>query len=106
MTRLTSPTVAEVTRLALTLQALLSEASDAQWKPSMVVDKGESVSGGSLASRGQHSDPTFDTVADSRRLALRAAVLTAETRLNALRSTLNEAAVDLQTALDRWNGGN
>lgn len=105
-TPLTNPTVAETTRLALELHALLAEADEAQWMPSAVVDTGESVSGGSLASRGQHADPTFDTVADGRRLALRAAVLTAESRLNALRSVMAEAASDLQTALDRWNGGN
>lgn len=114
MTKL-HPTVADVTRAALSASAALYEAEDAQWKASVVLtsdDEDDAPAGGSLASRGQHSDPVFDTVADERRIALRNAVLDVEAQLRtvqqqfqALTTALHAASHRLHEAMDKWNGG-
>lgn len=102
------PLVAETTRQALSLSAALYEAQEAQWQRSVVLapdDGEEAAAGGSLMSRGQHSDPTFDTVADEVRQSLRAAVVRAEGALRSAQHQLRTAEDGLHAALDKWNGG-
>lgn len=102
------PTVAETTRLALLLHALLAEADEAQWQPAArrIIDTEEEndYNGGSLQSRGQHADPTFDITADELRLELRRAVRNAEYVLASYQSDAAEAVTRLRRSLDRWNG--
>jgi hypothetical protein len=103
------PSVTDIAAAALRLSAALADADEAQWQRSRTVTpdgtEANDYNGGSLASRGQHSDPTFDAVSDPTRLALRAAVVSAESDLTRLVMLMDEHSRNVQTALDRWNGG-
>lgn len=104
MTRhLQHPSLLATATLTLQLQALLAEAESAQWQRSRVISGDEDDPG--IRSKGEHGDPTFDATADPARLALRAAVIEAESTLARHFDELTEAAAVLQTSLDRWNGG-
>lgn len=50
------------------------------------------------------SDPTGDTVADPRRLALRAAAVAAELTLERTARALEQTLRELERATDRWSG--
>jgi hypothetical protein len=103
------PSVTDIAAAALRLSVALADADEAQWQRSRTVTPDDTeandYNGGSLASRGQHSDPTFDAVADPARLALRAAVVGAESDLTRLVAVMDSHTQHVQTALDRWNGG-
>lgn len=103
------PSVADITAAALRLSAALSAADEAQWQRSRIAAtddiEANDYNGGSLASRGQYNDPTFDAVSDPTRLALRDAVVHAKGNLTRLVSLMDEHTRNVQTALDRWNGG-
>lgn len=103
MTRITHPALNAVVGLSLQLQGLLTEAESAQWQRSRVIQSDEDDPG--IRSKGDHGDPTFDAVSDPARLALRAAVIQAEDVLARHYAEEHEAAIGLQKALDRWNGG-
>lgn len=105
LTKLT-PKVADTTRVALQLSALLAEADEAQWRRSVILaPDDDDMSASSIHASGQHSDPTFDAVADQFRMELRDAVLAAEQALRAHQADMAGAADRLRRALDRWNGG-
>lgn len=53
---------------------------------------------------GEASDPTGETVADGQRLRLRAAVLSAEPKLESLVRSIKELRLDLAAALQDWEG--
>lgn len=86
---------------ALTVAALLEAATEIQWKPSLTPKPREDTS---ERARGGHGDPTLDTVLDSRRLAVRAAVISAETAFDGALDTLREVRPQLERAIDAWNG--
>lgn len=53
---------------------------------------------------GTVSNPTHDTATDSRRLRLRAAVVSGELAASELSAKAHQAATELETALQRWAG--
>jgi len=85
----------------LRVSKLLGQASSIQWSPAPVARPSDDTT---ERSKGGHSDPTVATVFDDRRLAVRAAVLTAEDALRTSRLVLEEAKRTLETAVDRWSG--
>lgn len=94
------PYVAAFAEDVLTLAARLGAAQEIQFQsaPRTFVDTdGRRALGG-------HSDPTFATVADERRLAVRDAVRKAEDRLRFARATIAAAEGDLAIAVDAWSG--
>lgn len=95
------PAVADTTAAALRLHALVAAASEAQFSRSYV--ESDPTDPG-IRSQGQHSDPTFDTVADERRQALRSAVSHAEQSLRLYQAAMDAASRELERALDAWGG--
>lgn len=95
------PIVRRVTEEALTLADLLAVAQDAQWKASPAPKPREDTT---ERSKGGHSDPTPQIALDERRLALRAAVLTAEVALEAAVETLTKERRALEVSLNKWSG--
>jgi hypothetical protein len=93
--------LAHFTEETLVVAKLLGDAQAVQWQPAPVPkprdDTTERASGG-------HGDPTATTVADERRLAVRAAVLTAEEDLRQARHALEQSATSLSTAVAKWYG--
>ncbi len=80
--------------LALRLASALSSVEDAQHQRAGIGWRSESLV----------SDPTGDTAADPRRLALRAAVVHAELMLESTAQALEHALRQLDRATDRWSG--
>lgn len=99
------PRAGDTARLALEISALLSEAENAQWAKSRIVLPDGAEDDPAIRSQGEHSDPTFDAVADPTRLALRDAVEAATRTLYLYQSSLSQAVTRLTDALDKWNGG-
>lgn len=111
--RLTNSTLRDTTAAALTLHALLAQASVPQWQRSRVITDdapngevviSEGVEASSIRAK-RVGDPTFDAATDPTRLALRAAVIQAEQTLARHHAEAREVATVLQAALTRWNGG-
>jgi hypothetical protein len=86
---------------ALQLASILAEAEEVQWKPSLTPKPREDTT---ERSKGGHGDPTSTTAADGRRLAVRAAVIAAETDLMQVSVAMATSRERLERALDRWNG--
>lgn len=86
---------------AADLTRTLVEAEDIQWQPSLTPKPREDTT---ERSKGGISDPTSAIVADDRRLAVRAAVISAEQALGDTERALVIARADLERAIDRWAG--
>jgi hypothetical protein len=85
---------------ALGLALLMHEAQDAQWRPSLTPKpRGDTTE----RSKGGHSDPTGDTVADERRLAVRAQVIAAELLLESATRAMRVVNRRLERALAHWH---
>lgn len=89
-------------RTSLQLSALLGQASEAQWQRSKVITDPDDPG---IRGKGEHSDPTFDVVADPLRQNVRKAEQRARQLLVNYERALAGAAKGLQDALDEWNGG-
>jgi hypothetical protein len=93
------PIVRDLAERALLLAAELPKAEGIQWTAAPVPrpreDTTERASGG-------HGDPTFATVSDDRRLAVRAAVLTSYDALEQAIRALIDAEQDLRRAVTRY----
>lgn len=105
------PIVADTTAAALRLHALIEAASDAQFQRSYVASREDEIPedgvrplDARIGPVGEHSDPTFNTVADERRLALRSAVERAEQSLRVNQASMAAASRSLERALDAWGG--
>lgn len=83
------------------LRQLVADAGDCQWRPGHSPIPREDTT---ERSKGMSSDPTANIVADTRRLALRVAVLEAEAKLVAADKALAAAYRHLNIALTKWQG--
>lgn len=83
------------------LRTLAGPAGPAQYErapiPSLVDDTTERAKGG-------HGDPTPGIVVDTRRLALRAAIIAAEREIASAVDALAKARADVDAAFARWEG--
>lgn len=86
--------------LALRLAHTLDGVSEAQYQRASLSPRPESLG---IRTSGV-SDPTGDTAADSRRLALRAAAVHAELMLERTAQALEHALRVLDQATARWSG--
>jgi len=95
------PIVRDLAERALLLAAELPKAEGIQWTAAPVIrprdDTVERASGG-------HGDPTFATVADDRRLGVRAAVLASYDALEGAVRALETARAGLATAVEVYYG--
>lgn len=92
-----SPLPAQVRRhaeLALRVAAALTAVDEAQHQRARIGARPDTLV----------SDPTGDTVADPRRLALRAAAVAAELTLERTARALEQTLRELEHATDRWSG--
>jgi hypothetical protein len=93
------PIVRDLAEHALALATLLPKAEGIQWTAAPVPrprdDTTERASGG-------HGDPTFDTVADDRRLGVRAAVLGSYDALEQAVRALIAAEASIDAAVSRY----
>jgi hypothetical protein len=100
-----TPTAADLAtssaRAALGLASLIGAAADAQWSSAPIP---HTASGERPAPTGEVADPTFATVADERRLRLRAAVVAGERALRTTARDLAAAERKLHDALEAWHG--
>ncbi|QIN94443.1 hypothetical protein SEA_LEGO_43 [Arthrobacter phage Lego] len=88
-------------RDALRLAQSIETAREIQWEASPVPKPREDTS---QRASGGHGDPTGDIVLDSRRLAVREAVVAAERALARAAEELQTARVNVDRAVARWNG--
>ncbi|GEB46977.1 hypothetical protein MTE01_29220 [Microbacterium testaceum] len=79
----------------------LGHAADVQWLPPAAPSKRNDTA---ERASGLVSNPTLDTATDERRLKVRAAVIEAETLLERMRGTADDAADRLEAALQGWAG--
>lgn len=84
----------ELMVLADEVELLLEDSAEEQWEASRYGSKGDT----------DYGDPTGDTVADPRRLALRAEVENAERTLMLVRDRVSAARTRLDRARERWAG--
>lgn len=91
----------EVARRARSLCEILPEALEIQWRPALIPRPDEDTL---RRSKGWHSDPTSGTVADPRRLAVRAAVLQSLREIVAAAEALDDAEERLTDAVNAWKG--
>jgi hypothetical protein len=102
---MTDPTYAETARTAasaaLKLASLIDAAAEIQWQPSNTPKPREDTT---ERSRGGHSDPTLNVVADERRLALREAVTVGADQLTKAARILDAVGAKLEVAIDDWHG--
>ena len=85
----------------LRLRQLLDDVGDSQWRAGQsLVPKEDTTE----RSKGLTSDPTPNIVVDSRRLALRAAVIEAEQALEKAGRIMQAAERHLDTNLKKWQG--
>lgn len=93
--------VRSVAEEALELASLLDRAQGVQWSPAPIprprVDTTE-------RSRGGHGDPTADIALDDRRLAVRAAVVSAEVALEKAVREMTAAQSAVRRSLARYYG--
>jgi len=85
----------------LTTQRLLADADEAQWQAGKSPVPREDTT---ERSRGMTSDPTPSIVGDTRRLALRAAVVEVELALEHAEKLLTASRAHLTAALTKWQG--
>lgn len=97
----TPTTVRAFASAALRLASALGRAEEVQWQPSPVPRPREDTT---ERSRGGHSDPTATTATDPRRLALRAAVVSAEVALEKALAECEARAADVERALQVYYG--
>lgn len=104
-TMTTAPSLPTVVRSIATeaakLAALVATVEDAQWQPSTTPRPREDTT---ERSKGGHSDPTVNIVADTARLVLREAVEAASARLTETVRVLAANRAALETAIDKWHG--
>jgi hypothetical protein len=86
---------------ALALALLIGEAAEIQWQPATTPKPREDTT---ERSRGGHGDPTLNTVADERRLAVRAGVRASEHLLGEALKALVRARKRMETVIDEHNG--
>lgn len=95
------PLVRTLAEEAISTARLLTEADAIQWESSPVPrpreDTTERASGG-------HSDPTLNTVADERRLAVRSALADSRAALEETVDRLRAYRLQLESAIDAWSG--
>jgi len=84
----------------LRLTDLLREVGDAQWQAGKTPVPREDTT---ERSKGLTSDPTPTVAADTRRLALRLAVIEAEQALEKAGRNMQAAERHLTDALERWH---
>jgi hypothetical protein len=85
----------------LRVRQLITDVGDSQWRAGKSpVPKEDTTE----RSKGLTSDPTPSIVVDSRRLALRLAVIEAEDALEKAGRNLQAAERHLTEALERWQG--
>ena len=101
MTTPTPTIVREFATSALLLASALGRAEAVQWQPAPTPKPREDTT---ERSRGIHSDPTAQTATDPRRLALRAAVVTAELALAATATAAEDARIGVEVALRNYYG--
>lgn len=99
----TSPpdTIAAFAATVLRTRQLLADVGDAQWRAGKSPVPREDTT---ERSRGLTNDPTPNIVVDTRRLALRAAVIEAEKALDTAGRTVQAAERHLTLALEKWQG--
>ena len=96
-----NPTLEAFGATYLRLRQLLDDVGDSQWRAGQsLVPKEDTTE----RSKGLTSDPTPNIVVDSRRLALRAAVIEAEQALEKAGRTMQAAERHLTDSLQRWQG--
>jgi len=86
---------------ALALALLIGEASEIQWQPANTPRPREDTT---ERSRGGHSDPTVNIVADERRLAVRKAVVASDHLLGEALKALVRARKRMETVIDQHSG--
>lgn len=96
-----NPTLEAFGATYLRLRQLLDDVGDSQWRAGQsLVPKEDTTE----RSKGLTSDPTPNIVVDSRRLALRAAVIEAEQALEKAGRIMQAAERHLDTNLKKWQG--
>jgi F0F1-type ATP synthase delta subunit len=88
-------------KAALELALVLGQTEEIQWQPSSTPRPREDTT---ERSRGGHSDPTLNVVADDRRLDLREAIKAAQDRLLEAERVLTASTKKLEAAIDAWHG--
>lgn len=86
---------------ALRLERILSAADAVQWSPSPTPKPRDDTT---ERSKGGHGDPTLQTVVDSRRLEVRAAVEEAQRVLTEAARSMHAARTALEESVARWSG--
>lgn len=95
------PTLAVFAATYLRVRQLLSDIGDAQWRAGKSpVPKEDTTE----RSKGLTSDPTPSITVDSRRMALRLAVIEAEQALEKAGRNLQAAERHLNDAFEKWQG--
>lgn len=101
MTQPTSVTLKRFGAVYLRVTQLLADVGNDQWRPGKSpVPKEDTTE----RSKGMTSDPTPSIVVDDRRLALRAAVVTAEQALEDAGKALQAAERHLSDTYTKWLG--
>jgi hypothetical protein len=90
------PVVHALAEEALGLATLIAQSETAQWQPANI-PKPRDDSG--IRAKGGHADPVSDTVADERRLALRAQVVAGELLLRSATRAMRAISRRLERAL-------
>lgn len=101
MTQPTTDTIKAFAADYLRLQQLLNDLDGAQWQAGRSPVPREDTT---ERSKGLTSDPTSNTVADERRLQLRAAVIEAERALASAAERLRAAERHVHDAFKKWQG--
>ncbi|QCG77304.1 hypothetical protein SEA_BUBBABEAR_43 [Microbacterium phage BubbaBear] len=97
----TPPTLETLMATYLRVRQLIADIGDAQWRAGKSpVPKEDTTE----RSKGLTSDPTPSIVVDSRRMALRLAVIEAEQALEKAGRNLQAAERHLNDAFERWQG--
>ena len=95
------PTLAVFAATYLRVRQLLADVGDSQWRAGKSpVPKEDTTE----RAKGLTSDPTPSIVVDSRRMALRLAVIEAEQALEKAGRNLQAAERHLNDAFERWQG--
>lgn len=98
---MTNPTLETFGATYLRLAQLLADVGDSQWRAGQSPVAREDTT---ERSKGLTSDPTPNIVVDSRRLALRVAVIEAEQALEKAGLAMQAAERHLTTNHQKWQG--
>jgi len=96
-----TPTVETFAATFLRLKQLVADIGDAQWRAGKSPVPREDTT---ERSKGLTSDPTPSIVVDTRRLALRAAVIEAEQALEKAGRQMQAAERHLNAVFEKWQG--